>query len=448
MNESILIILASAVFAGIGIFIGMYISRLKHSSETGKLETQISMFLANEKKAEANFAQATSEREQLRKEKEFLNMDLTRRNSEFESLEKRNREQKLEVEKLEERFKKEFENLANKILDENSSKFSIQNKESLAIILNPLQEKIKNFERRVEDTHKESIDRHAMLRQQIIGLKELNQQMSKDTTNLTKALRGDNKVQGNWGELVLERVLEKSGLRKDQEYFVQSSFTNEEGRRMMPDVVIHLPANRKMVIDSKVSLIHYEAFVNCEDEEEQKGFLKLHIASIKRHIDQLGAKNYHSLYSIDSPDFVLLFIPIEPAFAVAVNHDNNLYNWAFDRNIVIVTPTTLLATLRTVDSMWTSEKQQQHALDIARQAGALYDSFVNLTDDLLKIERQFGTVQGSFNTAMKKLTGRGNLVTRVERLKILGAKANKQIDAGLLLEKDEDTVEDSSFEGE
>ena len=442
MNESILIILASAVFAGIGIFIGMYISRLKHSSETGKLETQISMFLANEKKAEANFAQATSEREQLRKEKEFLNMDLTRRNSEFESLEKRNREQKLEVEKLEERFKKEFENLANKILDENSSKFSIQNKESLAIILNPLQEKIKNFERRVEDTHKESIDRHAMLRQQIIGLKELNQQMSKDTTNLTKALRGDNKVQGNWGELVLERVLEKSGLRKDQEYFVQSSFTNEEGRRMMPDVVIHLPANRKMVIDSKVSLIHYEAFVNCEDEEEQKGFLKLHIASIKRHIDQLGAKNYHSLYSIDSPDFVLLFIPIEPAFAVAVNHDNNLYNWAFDRNIVIVTPTTLLATLRTVDSMWTSEKQQQHALDIARQAGALYDSFVNLTDDLLKIERQFGTVQGSFNTAMKKLTGRGNLVTRVERLKILGAKANKQIDAGLLLE---DSLEEDSF---
>ncbi len=442
MNESIIIILASAVFAGIGIFIGMYISRLKHSSETGKLETQISMFLANEKKAEANFAQATSEREQLRKEKEFLNMDLTRRNSEFESLEKRNREQKLEVEKLEERFKKEFENLANKILDENSSKFSIQNKESLAIILNPLQEKIKNFERRVEDTHKESIDRHAMLRQQIIGLKELNQQMSKDTTNLTKALRGDNKVQGNWGELVLERVLEKSGLRKDQEYFVQSSFTNEEGRRMMPDVVIHLPANRKMVIDSKVSLIHYEAFVNCEDEEEQKGFLKLHIASIKRHIDQLGAKNYHSLYSIDSPDFVLLFIPIEPAFAVAVNHDNNLYNWAFDRNIVIVTPTTLLATLRTVDSMWTSEKQQQHALDIARQAGALYDSFVNLTDDLLKIERQFGTVQGSFNTAMKKLTGRGNLVTRVERLKILGAKANKQIDAGLLLE---DSLEEDSF---
>lgn len=441
MNESLIIILIALICAGIGVFIGIYISKLKHSSETGKLETQINMFLMNEKKADENLIQAFSEREQLRKEKEFLNMDLTRRNSEFESLEVRSREQKEEVEKLEERFKKEFENLANKILHENSSKFSLQNKESLAIILNPLQEKIKNFERRVEDTHKESIDRHAMLRQQIIGLKELNEQMSKEATNLTKALRGDNKVQGNWGELVLERVLEKSGLRKEQEYFVQSSFTNKEGRRLMPDVVIHLPANKKMVIDSKVSLIHYEAFINSEDEEEQKGFLKLHIASIKRHIDQLGAKNYHSLYSIDSPDFVLLFVPIEPAFAVAINHDNNLYNWAFDKNIVIVTPTTLLATLRTVDSMWTSEKQQQHALDIARQAGALYDSFVNLTDDLLKIERQFGTVQGSFNIAMKKLTGRGNLVNRVEKLKTLGAKANKHIDAKLLLEKDDSSEE-------
>jgi len=305
--------------------------------------------------------------------------------------------------------------------------------------LNPLQEKIKTFEKKVEDTQKESISMHSALKTQLEGLKELNLQMSKEATNLTKALKGDSKMQGNWGELVLERVLEKSGLEKDREYFVQQSFQLENGSRVMPDVVVHLPDSKKLIIDSKVSLTDYERFVNADDTEKEL-FLKSHVSSIKKHVEQLSAKNYQDLYDIESPDFVLMFIPIEPAFAVTVTEDNSLYNTAFEKNIVIVTPSTLLATLRTIDSMWNNEKQQQNAIEIAKQAGRLYDQFVNLTDDLLKVGNQLNTVKGSYDTTMKKLTGKGNLLTKVENLKKLGIKANKHIN-DKLLKKAEDELE-------
>ncbi|KXO00013.1 DNA polymerase V [Aequorivita aquimaris] len=437
MNETFLFLLLAAICLLIGAFLGNYFARLKGKTETSKLEERLENAQLQSEKLNERFETALREKEQIRQEKEQINMLLTRRNSEFENLENRNREQKAEVEKLQEKFTKEFENLANKILDEKSTKFSKQNKESLEIILNPLQEKIKNFEKRVEDTHKESIDRHAMLRQQIIGLKELNEQMSKEATNLTKALKGDSKIQGNWGELVLERVLEKSGLEKDREYFVQNSFTTDEGRRVLPDVVLHLPDNKKMIIDSKVSLVAYERFVNEEDEDQRARFLKEHVTSLKKHIEQLSGKNYHTLYEIESPDFVLLFVPIEPAFAVAINQDNNIYNWAFEKNIVIVTPSTLLATLRTVDSMWTNEKQQQNAIEIATQAGRLYDQFVNLTEDLIKVGNQLNTVKGSYDSTMVKLTGKGNLISKVERLKKLGSKASKQVNEKLLKKAEE-----------
>ena len=437
MNETFLFLLLAAICLLIGAFLGNYFARLKGKTETSKLEERLENAQLQSEKLNERFETALREKEQIRLEKEQINMLLTRRNSEFENLENRNREQKAEVEKLQEKFTKEFENLANKILDEKSTKFSKQNKESLEIILNPLQEKIKNFEKRVEDTHKESIDRHAMLRQQIIGLKELNEQMSKEATNLTKALKGDSKIQGNWGELVLERVLEKSGLEKDREYFVQNSFTTDEGRRVLPDVVLHLPDNKKMIIDSKVSLVAYERFVNEEDEDQRARFLKEHVTSLKKHIEQLSGKNYHTLYEIESPDFVLLFVPIEPAFAVAINQDNNIYNWAFEKNIVIVTPSTLLATLRTVDSMWTNEKQQQNAIEIATQAGRLYDQFVNLTEDLIKVGNQLNTVKGSYDSTMVKLTGKGNLISKVERLKKLGSKASKQVNEKLLKKAEE-----------
>ncbi|MEO6346737.1 MAG: DNA recombination protein RmuC, partial [Aquaticitalea sp.] len=296
----------------------------------------------------------------------------------------------------------------------------------------PLQDKIHNFEKRVEETNKEDITRTADLRRQILGLKELNEQMSKETTNLTKALKGDTKMQGNWGELVLERVLERSGLQKDSEYFVQQSFTNDDGRRVMPDIIIHLPGNKKLVVDSKVSLVAYERYINEAEDHVKPVHLKNHILSVRKRVSELSDKNYHQLYEMESPDFVLLFIPIESAFAIASMEYPALYSDAFEKNIIIVTPTTLLAVLKTIDTMWQNEKQKANAIEIATQAGRLYDSFVNLTEELIKVGNQIGTVQKSYESAMVKLTGRGNLISRVENLKVLGAKASKEQNEKLL----------------
>ena len=438
MNETFLFLLLAAISLSIGAFIGNLIARLKSKSETSKMEERLRLSKTQEEKLHERFEITVTERDAIRKEKNLLEVELATSNTEFKNLEQKLKEQKVEVEKLQEKFTHEFEVLANRILESKSEKFTKQNKENIDGILKPLQLKIESFEKKVDESHKESISRHAMLRQQIIGLKELNEQMSKEAVNLTNALKGDNKIQGNWGELVLERVLEKSGLEKDREYFVQESHVTNDGKRILPDVVLHLPDDKKMVIDSKVSLISYERYVNEDDQDLQEKFLKEHIASIKRHIEQLSEKKYHDIYEIESPDFVLLFIPIEPAFAIALNKDNNLYNLAFEKNIVIVTPTTLLATLRTVDSMWNNEKQQQNAIEIATQAGRLYDQFVNLTDDLVKVGNQLNTVKGSYDSTMVKLTGKGNLITRVERLKKLGSKASKQISEKLLKKAEEE----------
>ena len=305
--------------------------------------------------------------------------------------------------------------------------------------MNPLQEKIKVFEEKVDLTQKESISMHSALKEQLLGLKDLNQQMTKEATNLTRALKGDSKMQGNWGELVLERVLEKSGLEKDREYFVQQSFTREDGSRVLPDVVLHLPDGKKMIIDSKVSLTDYERLVNADDIDKAQ-FLKAHINSIRKHVDQLSDKNYQDLYDIESPDFVLMFIPIEPAFAIVVNEDNSIYNRAFEKNIVIVTPSTLLATLRTIDSMWNNEKQQQNAIEIARQAGALYDKFEGLVSDLTGVGKKIDAAKSDYSSAMNKLVeGRGNLITSVEKLKKMGAKAKKSLPEAIIKRAEEDT---------
>jgi DNA recombination protein RmuC len=350
-----------------------------------------------------------------------------------ESLQQLLDSQKEEIVKIQEEAKLQFENLANKILEEKTLKFTEQNQQNLKNILNPLQEKITDFEKKVENTHKESIDYHAALRQQILGLKEMNLQMSKETLNLTKALKGDSKIQGNWGELVLERVLEKSGLEKGREYEIQKSFTTEEGNRVQPDVIINLPDGKKMIVDSKVSLTAYEKYINEEDDEQKNSFLKEHVNSLKRHVEQLGSKNYQHLYQMESPDFVLLFIPIEPAFAIALNEDTQLYNKAFERNIVIVTPSTLLATLRTIDSMWTNQKQQENAYEIARQAGALYDKFDGFVTDLVKIGKKMDEAKTEYEGAMNKLVdGKGNLITSVQKLKIMGAKAKKSLPDAIL----------------
>jgi DNA recombination protein RmuC len=438
MPTTLTTIILILIFLAIGIALGYFISNLKQKAGLSSLEERLRSNAENEAKLLERMALLEQEREGIRREKDALAVELTRRNADFENLKQRNDEQKAEVEKLQERFQKEFENLANKILDEKSSKFTTQNKENIDAILKPLQEKIQHFEKRVEETNKENIDRSAQLRQQIIGLKELNEQMSKETTNLTKALKGDTKMQGNWGEMVLERVLERSGLNKDSEYFVQQNFHTEDGRRVMPDVIIHLPGDKRMVVDSKVSLNAYERYVNETEEKDKATHLKNHLISIKNRVKELGEKNYHTLYQMESPDFVLLFIPIESAFAIASMEYPALYTDAFEKNIIIVTPTTLLAVLKTIDSMWQNEKQKANALEIATQAGRLYDSFVNLTDDLLKVGNQINTVQKSYEGAMVKLTGKGNLITRVENLKKLGAKAGKSIDDKLLKRATED----------
>ena len=421
------------VALAIGIFIGKLLFLSKSQSEKVFLEEKL-----NSLKEQVQITNL--EKESIRNEKETINIQLTKKEVDFENLWQRNKEQKEEVEKLQEKFTKEFENLANKILDEKSNKFTEQNKENMKNILTPLQDKIQLFEKKVEDTHKESIDYHAALRQQILGLREMNIQMSKETINLTKALKGDSKMQGNWGELILERVLEKSGLEKDREYFVQQSHINDEGQRVFPDVVINLPDGKKMIVDSKVSLTAYEKYINEEDDSLKNGYLKEHLNSIKRHVEQLGEKNYHDLYQIESPDFVLLFIPMEPAFALALNEDTSLYSKAFEKNVVIVTPSTLLATLRTIDSMWANQKQQENALEIARQAGALYDKFEGFVADLIKIGKKIDESKLEYQGAMNKLVeGKGNLITSVEKLKKMGAKAKKSLPENIInrAEKDE-----------
>ena len=422
----------------IGLFLGKLLIKSSYEKVASELEIRNKLLLEDKQLNENIINKLNEEKSILNNEKHSLDLKLSDKVSDLKYLEEKLQDNKADVEKLQEKFAKDFEILANKILEDKSAKFTEQNKENIKNILNPLQEKIQTFEKKVEDTHKESIDYHAALRQQIVGLKDLNLQMSKETINLTKALKGDSKTQGNWGELVLERVLEKSGLEKDREYFVQQSFTNDEGKRILPDVVIHLPDSKKMVIDSKVSLTAYEQYINADDDTEKVQFIKEHVNSLKRHIEQLSEKKYEDIYKIESPDFVLLFIPIEPAFAVALNADNQLYNKAFEKNIVIVTPTTLLATLRTIDSMWNNEKQQRNAIEIALQAGRLYDQFVNLTEDLIKVGNQLKTVQGSYDVSMKKLTGSGNLIKKVESIKKLGAKGTKNFNDKLLERANED----------
>ena len=426
------IIIISILFAVIGFFLGTYFSKLKTKSEKSTLEERLNQLQFTSQSLKESLEKVENNREEIRREKELLTSELARKNTELENLQQLNLKRDEELEKRQEELRKDFELLANKILEEKSEKFTLQNKENIKNILNPLQEKIKVFEEKVETTQKESISMHSALKEQLLGLKDLNQQMTKEATNLTRALKGDSKMQGNWGELVLERVLEKSGLEKDREYFVQQSFTSNTGSRVLPDVVLHLPDNKKMIIDSKVSLTDYERYVNAEDDE-RAAYLKAHINSVKKHVDQLSEKNYQDLYDIESPDFVLMFIPIEPAFAVVVNDDNSIYNKAFEKNIVIVTPSTLLATLRTIDSMWTNEKQQQNAIEIARQAGALYDKFEGLVQDLTGVGKKIDAAKSDYSAAMNKLVeGKGNLIKSVERLKKMGAKAKKSLPEAII----------------
>ncbi|MDG1529206.1 MAG: DNA recombination protein RmuC [Polaribacter sp.] len=370
--------------------------------------------------------------QKLREEKEYLTIANTKNATENSNLKEKLELHKDETEKLQEKFTKEFENLANKILTDNSKTFKEQNKESIEGILNPLKEKIDGFEKKVAESQKESIGMHAALKEQLRGLKDLNLQMSKEAINLTKALKGDSKVQGDWGETQLEMLLEKANLTKEIHFETQGGYRDDEGKLKKPDFIINLPDDRHLIIDSKVSLTAYEAYTSSENDDEKEISLKKHLESLRKHIKDLSSKKYDALYEINTPDYVLMFVPIEPALMVALNNSNDLYLEALDKNVVLVSTSTLLATLSTVSSMWRQENQKKNVLAIAEQAGRLYDQFVNLTDDLIKVGNQLKTVQGSYDTSMKKLTGKGNLITKVERIKTLGAKTSKNLNKNLL----------------
>jgi DNA recombination protein RmuC len=362
-----------------------------------------------------------------------LNNELTAAMSAEKNIEQRLAEQKGEMEQLNQRFKVEFENLAAKILEEKSQKFTEQNKQSLDTILNPLKEKIKDFEGKVQKVYDTEAAERNMLKGEIKQLMSLNQLMHQDAQNLTKALKGDAKMQGNWGEFILESILEKSGLVKDREYIAQASISTEDGKRFQPDILINLPDGKCLVIDSKVSLVAYERYVSADDEMVKALSLKEHLQSVRSHIKGLSDKNYQNLYGAKSLDFVLLFVPIESAFALSVQNDAQLFNDAFERNIVIVSPSTLLATLRTVANIWRQENQNKNAIDIANKAGDMYDKFVGFVDDLIGLGNKMRDSQKAYEAAMNKLhQGTGNLVKRSEDLKKLGAKATKAIPQTLI----------------
>lgn len=321
-----------------------------------------------------------------------------------------------------------FENLANKLLEEKAAKFSEHNQLQINQLLSPFKMQLEIFQKQVTEVYKSEARERFTLQGEIKSLVDLNQKISQEAKNLTEALKGDNKKQGNWGELILEKVLERSGLSKGQEYEVQYSTQNETGKRIQPDVVVHLPDGKHLILDAKVTLTAYERFVNSESESAQTSNLKAHLLSVRTHVAGLAEKNYASAKALDSPDFVMLFMPIESAFSAAIQADPELFNYAWDRKIVIVSPTTLLATLKTVASLWKQEKQTRHALDIARQAGSLYDKFVGFIDDMKKIESTLNQADRAYHAAMNKLQfGKGNLVGRAEKIRELGVKTSKRL---------------------
>lgn len=375
----------------------------------------------------------SEELEQTEKENEQKSERLARAEVEFANLREKLATQKQEMEELQKKFTTEFENVAHKILKQNSQEFTQVNQKNISEILNPLREKIQLFEKKVEDTYEKGLKDQTDLKAELKKLHDLNMRISDEANNLTKALKGDVKKQGNWGEVILEKILERSGLKEGQEYSKQFSTLNDNGQRIQPDVVINLPDQKHIIVDSKVSLIAYERWVNATDDEERARHIKDHLGSLRAHVKGLSEKHYQAAKDINSPDFVLLFVPIESSFSVAIEADQELFSYAWDNKVVIVSPSTLLATLRTIASIWQQENQTRNAIEIARQGGALYDKFVNFIGDLEKVGNNLDQTRKNYDLAMNKLNdGRGNLVRSAEKLRELGAKATKELPAKYL----------------
>lgn len=412
----------------LGFFIGFYkskseLSRLEERNENLQRQSEESQQREISLKKELE-----TEIDQERVKFNSLSQDNATLEANYSNLKQKLEDQKGELEEMQVHLRAQFENLANKILEEKTEKFTKQNKESLNLLLSPLGEKIEEFKNKVEEKYKDEVEARGSLKQELKQLLELNQKMSEDAKNLTKALKGDTKTQGNWGEVILERILEKSGLAKGREYDIQQSTTTGDGRRLQPDVVVNLPDNKFLIVDSKVSLTAYEKLSSSDDQAEADKALKQHVLSIRSHVKGLSEKNYQQLYGDRSPNFVLLFIPIESAFGIAIQNDPNLYYEAFERDIVIVSPSTLLATLATIASVWKQEYQSKNAMEIAKRGGALYDKFVGFVESMETIGQRIRQTQDSYDEAIGRLsTGSGNLVRQAEQLKKLGVKASKTL---------------------
>ncbi|AKD04645.1 DNA recombination protein RmuC [Pontibacter korlensis] len=431
------------IIVGIAAFLGgLVIAFLALKGKLNALQQVANQAAVTQGVLEGQARQKAQELEQLKaqlREAQTETLDLTnaltKTETDYEHLKARLQEQGRELEQLREKFLQQFQSISNQVLMTNAEHFNKASSENLERILSPLKERIKEFETKVEQTYEKSLKDSISLKEQITQLASLNQQMSQDAVNLTKALKGESKTQGNWGEYLLESLLEKSGLRKGVHYEREEVRQNDESKVYRPDVIVRLPEGKHLIIDSKMSLVAYEAFCSCEDEHQQEVYLRSHINSVRTHYTDLGRKSYHRLNGINSPDFVLMYIPIEPAFNLAVQHDHDLFTDAFDKNIVLVTTSTLLATLRTVAGVWRQEDQKRNVLKIAEESGKLYDKFVGFVDDLKTVGKHLENSQSSYNAAMNKLTeGRGNLIRRVEILRELGAKTSKTIDENLLQE--------------
>lgn len=456
--------LISILFIIVGLILGYAIAHFKYKSsralsreEADALELEreqalqtISRLEERNENLSAQLEETGQEEKQAEQRANEAEKQLAELNADYRNLKERLSDQKEEMENLQERFKDEFENLANKILEEKSKKFTEQNKEKLDQLLKPLGEKMEEFKKKVEETHKEDIEGRSSLKQHLEHLKEMNQQMAEEAKDLTRALKGDSKTQGSWGEVILQRILEKSGLTKGREYEIQENHRSEDGRNLYPDVVVYLPDEKRLVIDSKVSLKAYEQFSSAEDEEERQRAIKQHVSSLRSHVKGLSSKNYEQLYGGNSPDFVLMFVPIESAFGVALQHDSSLYYDAFDKNIVIVSPSTLLATLATIDSVWKQEYQNKNAQKIAERGGKLYDKFVLFVESLEEIGMRIRQSQESYDQAMNRLkTGRGDLIGQADKLRKLGANNSKKISRNLLDQEDApETIENLESEEE
>ena len=365
-----------------------------------------------------------------------LNKDLSRREEAIKGLNEKLENQKKEVEELQKKLTAEFENIANRILEQRSEQFLKTSKENISNLLNPLDIKISDFRKRVDEIYKDDTVERTNLKAEINNLLKLNQQLSEDANNLANALKGESKTQGNWGEVQLELILERVGLQKDVHYQMQGSFEAEDGRRLQPDCVINLPDKKQLIIDSKVSLTAFEKYFNAATEEERKQFSVEHLNSVSGHIKDLSKKNYQNLYQINSPDYVLLFITYESALALACRENPGIFQEALEKNIVLVTGSTLLATLKTVAYMWKQEDQKKNVLDIAKQSGALLDKFVGFVEDLKKIGASLEQTRSAYDGAMNKLVTSAkkgdSLIERAERIQKLGAQSSKALPQDIL----------------